>query len=85
MFCGCAADFLGPICLWGVILIKLRSGFIEIALLHCCSLVSLLHVCRASFLESTSGGLLLIVLYTVFNLFFLIKYAFEDFKVSVVV
>ena len=55
----------------GVILIKFQSGFVEIALLHCFSCVSLLHVCRASFLQSTSGGLLR-------N-----KYTFEDFKVSV--
>ena len=43
----------------GVISIKLRSGFVDIALLHCCSPVGWLHVCRASFLENTSGGLLL--------------------------
>ena len=43
----------------GVILIKLQTGFVEIALLHCCSPVGLLHVCEASFLEKTSAGLLL--------------------------
>ena len=42
-----------------VILIKLQSGFVGIALLHCCSPVRLLHVCGASFWESTSRGLLL--------------------------
>ena len=42
-----------------VILIKLQSGFFGIALLHYCSPVGLLHVCGASFLENTSGGLLL--------------------------
>ena len=41
----------------GVILINLQSGFVVIALLHCCSPVGLLHVCRVSFLENTSGGL----------------------------
>ena len=55
MCCGFSGTYL---CV-GVILIKLQSGFIEIALLHCCSPVGLLHVCRASFLESTYGGLLL--------------------------
>ena len=32
---------------------------IKIALLHCCSPLSLLLVCRASFVDNTSGGLLL--------------------------
>ena len=32
---------------------------VEIALLHCGSPVSLLHICGTSFSESTSGGLLL--------------------------
>ena len=39
--------------------IKLQRKFVEIVLLHCCSHVGLVHVCRASFLENTSGGLLL--------------------------
>ena len=43
----------------GVILIKWQSGFVEIPLLHCCSPVGLLHACGASFLENTSGGMLL--------------------------
>ena len=42
----------------GVISIKLQSGFVVIALLHC-SPVGLLQVSRASFLENTSGRLLL--------------------------
>ena len=36
---------------------KVESGFVDIAPLHCCSPVGLLHVCRASFLENTSEGL----------------------------
>ena len=43
----------------GVILIKLQSGFVKVAFLHCYSPVDFLHVCRASFLQNTSGGLLL--------------------------
>ena len=35
------------------IYIKLQSGFVEISLLHCCSPVGLLHVCRASVLDNT--------------------------------
>ena len=42
-----------------VVLTMLQSDFVEIALLYCCSPVGLLHICRASFLENTSGGLLL--------------------------
>ena len=42
----------------GVIL-SCEAAFVENALLHCGSPVSLLHVCGTSFLESTSGGLLL--------------------------
>ena len=60
---GCSADvlqiFWGMYLCMGVISIKLQSGFVEIALLHCYSVVGLLCVCRASFLEKTSGGLLL--------------------------
>ena len=41
----------------GVISIKLQSGFVKVAFLHCCSPVGFL--CRASFLQNTSGGLLL--------------------------
>ena len=51
--------FSGAYLCVGVILTKLQSGFVEIALLHCCSPVGLLHVCRASFLQNTSEGLLL--------------------------
>ena len=80
MCCGCPGA-----CLWmGVILIKLQSSFVEIALLRWCSPVGLLHVWGASSLENTSGGLLLNgdnCVYN-FNLFFLIKYTFEDFKIS---
>ena len=53
----CAAVFRSP-CM-GVILIKLCSGFVEIALLFWCSPVGLLHALRASSLENTSGRLLL--------------------------
>ena len=42
-----------------VILIKLQKGFAEFALLHYYSPVSLLHVCRGSSLQNTSGVLLL--------------------------
>ena len=52
-------EFLGAYPSVGVISIKLQSGFVEIALLHCCYAVCLLHVFRVSFLENTSGGLLL--------------------------
>ena len=55
MCCGFSGAYL---CV-GVVLIKLQSGFVEIALLRCCSPVGLLHVWGASFLENTSGGLLL--------------------------
>ena len=44
--------FSGAYLFVGVILTKLRSGFVAIALLHFCSPVSLLHVCGASFLEN---------------------------------
>ena len=43
----------------GVIVIKLQSGFVEIALLNCCSPADLLRVCEIFFLNNTSGGLLL--------------------------
>ena len=39
--------------------VKLRSNFIEIALPHGSSLVNLLHIFRAPFYKSSSGGLLL--------------------------
>ena len=69
----------------GVILIKLQSGFFEIVLLSCFSPVGLLHVWGAHSLDSTSGRLLLNRdnLYTIFDLFFLIKCTLGDFKVSV--
>ena len=41
-------DFWGAYLCVGVILINLPSGFVEMALLHCCSPVGLLHFCRAS-------------------------------------
>ena len=43
----------------GMISVKLQSGFVEITLLHSYSPVGLLYVCRSSFFESTSVGLLL--------------------------
>ena len=39
--------------------IKLQGSFFEIILLHSYSPIGLLHICRASFLENSSGGLLL--------------------------
>ena len=38
---------------------KLQSNFFEIALLHGCSTVNLLHILRAPFPKNTSEGLLL--------------------------
>ena len=37
---------------------RCEAAFVEIAILHCGSRMSLLHVCGTSFLESTTGGLL---------------------------
>ena len=54
MYCG----FWGAYLCVGVIL-SCEAAFVEIVLLHCGSPVGLLHVFRAPFLESTSGGLLL--------------------------
>ena len=51
-------EFSGACLCVGEILIKLQGGFVEVALLHWYSLVGLLHVCRTSFLQNTSGGLL---------------------------
>ena len=51
--------FSGVFLCVGVILIKLQSGFVEIALLRCCSPVGLLHVLGVFFLENTSGRLFL--------------------------
>ena len=42
-----------------VISIKLESNFIEIALRHGCSAVSVLHIFRIPFPKNTSGALLL--------------------------
>ena len=42
--------------------IKLQSNFTEIALLHGCSPVNLLHIFRTYFPKNTSGGLLLLIL-----------------------
>ena len=68
-----------------VISIKLESGIVEIGLLQEYSPVALIHVCGASFLENTSGGLLpnTDILNVIFSLFFLIYYTFENFKGSV--
>ena len=52
-------EFLGAYMCVRVILIKLQSNSAELGLLHCCSPVGLLHVCRASSLENTSGRLIL--------------------------
>ena len=41
---------------------KLLCNFIEIALQHGCSPVSMLHIFRTSFSENTSGGLILLIL-----------------------
>ena len=49
-------EFLGAYLCVGVIFIKLQNGFVDVALLHC-SPVGLLHVCGASSLENTYGGL----------------------------
>ena len=51
--------FSGAYLCVGVILIKLQSGFVEIALLRCCSPVGLFHIWGESPLENTSEGLLL--------------------------
>ena len=51
--------FSGVYLFMGMVSVKLQSGFVEILLLHFCSLVGLFHVCRASLLESNSGELLL--------------------------
>ena len=78
--------FPGAYLCMGVILIKLQSGFVEIALLCWCSPVGFLH-----FWEHLPWRTPLedyfwteIILYAIFNLFFLIKYTFEDFKISVI-
>ena len=52
-------EFSGVYLCMAVILIKLQNGFVENALLCCCSPVSLLLVWEASSLEKISGGLLL--------------------------
>ena len=48
--------------------------------LHCCSPVGFLYIFRASFLENRFWTKM--ILYRIYNLFFLIKYPFENFKVS---
>ena len=50
-------EFSGAYLCMSVILIKLESGFVENALLRCCSPVGLLLFWEA--LQNTSGGLLL--------------------------
>ena len=52
------SKFIGEHQCGSVISIKLQSNFIEIALLHGCSPVNLLHIFRAPFYKNTSGGLL---------------------------
>ena len=59
-----------------VIVIKLQNSLVEIMLLHGCSPWGLLDVCRASFLENTSGGLLLNTQITGF-------YKFSSFIISI--
>ena len=76
--------FSGAYLCMGVILIKLRGGFFEIALLCWCSPVGLLHVWGyLPWRKLEDCFRTEIILYTIFNLFFLIKYTFEDFKISV--
>ena len=53
------AKFTGAHACRGVILIKLQSNFIEIALRHGCSPVNLLHIFRTPFPRNTSEWLLL--------------------------
>ena len=79
-------EFPGACLCMGVILIKLQSGFVEIALLCWCFPVGFLH-----FWEHLPWRTPLedcfwteVILYVIFNLFFLIKYTFEDFKISVI-
>ena len=57
---GCSAHvlrILGRICAWVWFQLSCKADLFEIALLHCCSPVGLLHVSGASFLENTSKGL----------------------------
>ena len=79
-------EFPGACLCMGVILIKLQSGFVEITLLCWCSPVGLLHVWGhlpwRTPLEDCFWTE--IILHAIFNLFFLIKYTFEDFKISVI-
>ena len=56
----------------GVISVKLQSGFVEIALLRGYSPVGLLRVCRASFLETTSGGLFLNIDNFMYDFYFIL-------------
>ena len=55
------SKFIGDHPCRSVILIKLQSNFIEIALWHGCSPVNLLHIFRTAFLKNTSGRLLFLV------------------------
>ena len=43
----------------GVISIKLQRSFVKIELLHGCSPMGLLCICKAFFLKNTPGGVLL--------------------------
>ena len=52
-------QFAGEQACRSVISIKFQSNFIEIALRHGCSPVNLLHIFRTTFLNNTSGRLLL--------------------------
>ena len=58
VFCECAANFRG-VSVRARDFNKVEKRFVEIVLLHCCSPVCLLLVCRASSSKNTSGGLLL--------------------------
>ena len=54
-----SSKFLGVHPCMDLVSIKLQNSFVEIAFLHGCSPVGLLHVCRVSSLERTSERLLL--------------------------
>ena len=77
--------FPGAYLCMGVILMKLQSDFVEIAILCWCSPVGLLHVWEHHPWRTPLEDCFWtdIILYSVFNLFFLMKYTFENFKISV--
>ena len=80
--------FSGAFLSTGVILIMLQSGFVEIVLLRWCPPVVSLpvwgrgHLFWRTALEDCF--LTEMILYTIFNLFFLMKYTFEDFSSFVI-